>query len=235
MRRDFPDGMPAYGADALRFTMAAYATLGRNVNFDFKRCEGYRNFCNKLWNATRFVLMNTEGQDCGTWRRAGVPPRSPTAGSSAPLQRTEAEVARRASPNTASTTSRRRSTTSPGTNTATGTSSWPRCSWPHGNAAQQRGTRRTLVHVLESLLRLAHPIIPFITEELWQRVALLAGTRRAGRRDDSIMIQDYPRADENAIDPDADAQVLALRRLIDAARNLRVGDAGWRPRRRCRW
>jgi len=223
LRREFPQGMPSYGADALRFTMAAYATLGRNVNFDFKRCEGYRNFCNKLWNATRFVLMNTEGRDCGA---------DPATGAVAlsfvdrwiigELQRTAAEVEKGYQDfrldNVAQAIYR---------------CAWDEyCDWylelakvqlARGDAAAQRGTRQTLVRVLEALLRLAHPIIPFITEELWQKIAPLAdpALAGAGAAQTSIMIQAFPRADATRIDADADQRVRALRQLIDAARNLR--------------
>ncbi len=221
----FPEGIPSMGADALRFTMASYASLGRSVNFDFKRAEGYRNFCNKIWNATNFVLMNTENQDCGYGATATEP-----RGYSFPdmwiigrLNQTIEQVTQ------AYETYR--------FDLAAETLYsfvWnDYCDWylelakvqlQTGCASRQRATRHTLLRVLETALRLLHPIIPFITEELWQTVAPMCDAKTA----DSIMLARFPEADREQIVQTTFEQMTVLQDLIGAVRNLR-GEMGIQP------
>ncbi len=280
-RKEFPEGIPAFGTDALRFTFASQATQGRDIKFDLNRIEGYRNFCNKLWNAARYVLMNTEGQDCGQFYKDGA--QAPSARPPLPAGegmgvRAEAEgmgagrphplpsatapgVALPPASMQSSPCGRGEVGENPYSVELNAADRWivsrlnevaadvdtafkeyrfdlaaqalygftwnEYCDWylelskvvlndPKASAAAQRGTRRTLVQVLETLLRLLHPITPFITEEIWQRVAALAGKTGA-----TIMREPYPQAEPAAIDRQAVEEMRWVMSVIAGIRNIR--------------
>ncbi|MDP2832704.1 MAG: valine--tRNA ligase [Pseudomonadota bacterium] len=213
-RKEFADGIQSFGTDALRFTFASLATHGRDIKFDLQRCEGYRNFCNKLWNATRFVLMNCEGQEIRAGELTFVDRwilgrlEEATRAVRAGFDQYRFDMAAR----------------------ATYEFVWDEyCDWYLELAkvqigdSQTRGgeraatTRHTLLTVLETVLRLAHPVIPFVTEELWQAVAPLAGAKQ----EDSIMLTPFPKADPTRVDANAAAEMANLKELTNAVRNLR--------------
>ncbi|MCL7941942.1 valine--tRNA ligase [Halomonas sp. ATCH28] len=219
-RSEFPEGIEPHGTDALRFTFLSQATTGRDIKFDMGRLEGYRNFCNKLWNASRYVLMNAEGEDTGL----GSEPVELSLADRwivSRLQQTESQVTKALEEFRFDHASQ-----------ALYDFVWNEyCDWylelskpvlwdEAASAEAKRGTRRTLVRVLEAILRLAHPMMPFITEEIWQRVAPLAGTRQG--EGDSLMVQPWPQADDSRLDESATRDIEWLKGVIVAVRNIRA-------------
>ena len=215
-RKEFPDGIPAFGTDALRFTFAALASTGRDVRFDLHRIEGYRNFCNKIWNATRYVLMQTEDKDTGL-DNDEIELSLPDRWIISRLQQVEADVADHIE----------KYRFDLATSDLYSFVWEDYCDWyleltkpvlfdDNASAAAQRGTRRTLVRVLETLLRLNHPVMPFITEELWQMVAPLAGVEG-----DTIMMQPFPQRDESKIDAEAEAELEWVKSFVTGVRKIR--------------
>jgi valyl-tRNA synthetase len=217
-RAEFPDGIKPYGTDALRFTFAALASTGRDINFDTGRIEGYRNFCNKLWNAARYVLMNTEEKDCGQ-TGGNVELSLADRWILSRLQRTVATVNEAVAGYRFDLAAQ-----------AIYDFTWNEyCDWylelskpvltsGEASEAQERGTRQTLVRALETLLRLAHPIMPYITEEIWQRVAPLAGVTGA-----TVMRQPYPQAGDIALDAAAEVEMQWVMDFIVGVRKIRSG------------
>jgi valyl-tRNA synthetase len=214
-RKEFPNSIPAYGTDALRFTFAILATQGRDITFDLGRIDGYRNFCNKLWNAARYVLMNTENQDTGLIGKVELSAADRWIVSRLQEVATGAETGFREYRFDLAAQ-------------AIYSFIWDEyCSWylelskvvltdPHSRPEQMRGTRQTLVQVLETLLRMLHPIMPFITEEIWQRIAPLAGKQGA-----TIMRQPYPKSQKGKIDAAATDEMRWLMAVITGIRNIR--------------
>ena len=229
-RRQYPDGIPAYGTDALRFTFCSLATTGRDIRFDLGRIEGYRNFCNKLWNAARFVVHNTEGKDCGAKDDGGgadVELGLAERWIISLLQSTEARVCEAIEQYRFDLAAQ-----------AIYEFTWEEyCPWylelakpvladEDADPARLRGTRRTLVRVLESLLRLAHPLIPFITEAIWQRVSPIAG-----REGTTIMRQPYPVPDADLVDDASLEDIEWVKAFVLAVRRVR-GEQNIQPSRR---
>ncbi|TLX59616.1 valine--tRNA ligase [Stutzerimonas nosocomialis] len=215
-RAEFPEGIASYGTDALRFTFCSLASTGRDIKFDMGRVEGYRNFCNKLWNATNFVLENTDGKDCGV-NDEPVELSSVDRWIISALQRTEADVTRHLDAFRFDLAAQ-----------ALYEFVWDEyCAWylelvkpvlwdENASVERQRGTRRTLIRVLEVALRLAHPFMPFITEEIWQRIKA-----QAGKHGETLMLQPWPVADDSRIDAAAEADIGWVKTFMLGLRQIR--------------
>jgi valyl-tRNA synthetase len=216
-RKQFPDGIDAYGTDALRFTYYSLASTGRDIKFDIGRIEGFRNFCNKIWNAARYVLMNCEGEDCDQQDNGELELSLADRWIISRLQETETAVAQAVEQYRFDLASQ-----------ALYEFIWNEyCDWylelskpvlwdENASPDAKRGTRRTLIRVLETWLRLLHPFMPFITEEIWQTVGPLAG-----KTGPTIMLQPYPKADQAAVDKAANADIEWLKDVIIGVRNIR--------------
>ncbi len=215
-RKEFPEGIPAFGTDAIRFTFAALASTGRDIRFDLGRVSGYRNFCNKLWNAARYVLLNTENQDTGLNENDAVELSIADRWIVSRLQQVEATVANHFEHYRFDLAAK----------TLYEFVWYEYCDWylelskpaltGNVDVAAQRGTRKTLVRVLETILRLTHPVMPFITEEIWQKIAPLAGCEGL-----TIMQRPFPVADNARHDPDAEQEVEWLKGFVLGIRQIR--------------
>ena len=225
-KKEFPDGIEAHGADALRFTLIALASTGRDINWDMQRLEGYRNFCNKLWNASRYVLMNTEQEDCGQDGSQDYELTLADRWITSELQKTEAEVAKQIDAYRFDLVAN-----------ALYDFIWHKyCDWylelskpvlwdKETRQPIKKGTRRTLIRVLDAILRMSHPLMPFITEEIWQSIAPLTG-----QTGDTLMLAAYPSPDSSLTDKDAEADIQWLQSVILGIRNIR-GEMNISPRK----
>ncbi len=224
-RKEYPEGIEAHGTDALRFTLTSVATTGRDISWDMKRLEGYRNFTNKLWNASRYVMMNTEEFDCGRSSPKGT-------GGEMELSLADRWIIGQFEQTVKTVHEAFETFRFDLASQALYEFTWNQfCDWYleltkpvlfKGNEAQQRGTRHTLVNVLEGLLRLMHPIMPFITETIWQRVQPLSDYQIKGNKtDNSIMVQAFPQFDANKCDQQAIDDLEWVKQFIVAIRNIR--------------